>query len=87
MQITQKFIDLTLDVIGLYTFGYNFNTVMGGMSEEARATNTILTVNFNIVRKSFEELFPLLKLIPSKERDDLKRAEDIFYGLIKKVIM
>ena len=85
MQVMQKLCDLTLDVIGLCAFGYDFNAVMGANSEEARATNTILTGNFNVVRKLFEQLIPLLKLIPSKERDDLKKAEDIFHGLIKKV--
>ena len=81
----QKFTDLTLDVIGICAFGYDFNCVIGGTSDESQASNTILSANFNIVRRSFEELIPLLKLIPSKEREDLKKAEDLFYGLIKKV--
>lgn len=81
----QKFTDLTLDVIGICAFGYDFGCVLGGNSEESIATNTILSANFNIVRRSFEELIPLLKIIPSKERSELKKAEDIFHGLIKKV--
>ena len=86
MEVLQKLCDLTLDVVGVCAFGYDFNAVMGGNSEEARATNTILTANFNVVRKLLEQLIPILKILPSKERDDLKRAEDIFYGLIKKVM-
>ena len=81
----EKFTDTTLDIIGICAFGYHFNSIMQGHSVEADATNTILTVNFNIVRKAFEKLIPLIKLIPSKERDELKKAEDIFYGLIEKV--
>ena len=81
----QKLSDLTLDVIGVCAFGYNFDGILGGSSEEGRATNTILTANFNVIRKLLEQLIPLLKLIPSKERDELKKAEDVFYGLIKKV--
>ena len=86
MEMLQKLSDLTLDVIGVCAFGYDFNGILGGNSEEGRATNTILTANFNIIRKSLEDLFPLLKLIPSKDRDDLKKAEEIFYGLIRKVL-
>jgi len=86
IRMLQKFTDLTLDVIGICAFGYDFNCVIGGTSDESQASNTILSANFNMVRRSFEELIPLLKLIPSKEREDLKKAEDLFYGLIKKVI-
>ena len=82
----QKFTDLTLDVIGICAFGYDFHCVSSGKSEESIASNTILSANFNIVRRSFEEMIPLLKIIPSKERSDLKNAENIFYGLIKKVL-
>ena len=81
----KKFTDLTLDVIGVSGFGYDFNCILGGDSEESNATNTILTANFNLVRRSLEELIPLLKIIPSKEKEDLKNAEEIFYGLIKQV--
>ena len=85
MEMLQKFTDLTLDVIGVCAFGYDFDGILGEGSEEAAATNTILTANFNVVRKVFEEIFPLLKLTPSKERDALWKAEDILYGLINKV--
>ena len=81
----QKLCDLTLDVIGICAFGYDFNSVLGGESEEGKATNTILTANFNASRKILEMLIPILQIIPSKERDELKKAEDIFYGLINKV--
>jgi len=86
MEMLQKFSDLTLDVIGVCAFGYDFDGILGEISEEGKATNTILTANFNVVRKVLEDIFPLLKLIPSKERNELRKAEDIFYGLINKVI-
>ena len=85
MAMLQKFTDYTLDVIGICAFGYDFNCVLHGNSEESNATNTILTANFNVTRRSIEELIPLLKIIPSKERKDLREAEDLFYGLIKRV--
>ena len=85
MEMLQKFSDLTLDVIGVCAFGYDFDGILGEISEEGKATNTILTANFNVVRKVLEDIFPLLKLIPSKERNELRKAEDIFYGLINKV--
>lgn len=81
----EKFTDLTLDVIGLCAFSYSFDCVLGGETKESCASNTILTANFNVVRRSFETMIPLLKFIPSKEREELKIAEDTFYGLIKKV--
>ena len=85
MEMMHKFTDYTLDVIGICAFGYDFNCVLHGNSEESNASNTMLTANFNIVRRSFEKLIPLLKILPSKERDDVKKAENIFYGLIEKV--
>ena len=81
----QKFADWTLDVLGVCSFGYDFNGVLGCDTEEKRATSTIITSQFNFVRKTFEYFFPLLKIIPSQEADDLKKAEDIAFGLIRKV--
>ena len=81
----RKLSDLTLDVIGVCSFGYDFNGIIGYDTEEKRATNTIISLQFNLVRKTFEYLFPLLKIIPSKEADELKKAEDITFGLINKV--
>lgn len=83
MEMMEKFTDLTLDVLAICAFGYDFNAVLGGNSEETNAMNTILTANFDIVRRSVEELFPLLKLIPSH---GLKEAEDVVYGCVEKVI-
>ena len=80
-----KLTNLTLDVIGICAFGYDFNCVLAASSKESDATNTILTANFNIVRRSIEELIPLLKFLPSKEREEVKKAEDVFYGLIRQV--
>ena len=80
-----KFTDLTLDVIGVCGFGYSFDCILGGHSEESKATETILTANFNMVRRSLEMMFPLLTMLPSKERTELKKAENILYGLIEKV--
>jgi len=86
MKMLRKLSDLTLDVIGVCSFGYDFNGIIGYDTEEKRATNTIISLQFNLVRKTFEYLFPLLKIIPSKEADELKKAEDITFGLINKVI-
>lgn len=83
MEMMKKFTDLTLDIIGMCAFGYDFNGVLGDSSKESKATNTILTANFNIARRSLEELLPILKLIPS---DGLKEAEEVVYGYIEKVI-
>ena len=85
MEMMKKFTDMTLDVIGLSAFGYNFNCVLRGNSKESEASSHILSGSFNILRKSFEELFPPLKIVPSKERDMLRDAEKISYGLIEKV--
>lgn len=85
MPMMNKFADLTLDVIGLCAFGFRFDCVLGGGGQESDAFNKILSANFNLVRRSIEELIPLLKLIPSKEREDLKKAEDMIYKVINDV--
>eukprot|EP00794_Sanderia_malayensis_P010813 gene10813-11967_t len=82
-EMMTKFIHLTLDVIGLCGFGYAFNCIMGENSEESKATNTILTGQFNVRQRLLETFLPFLKLFPSKERDRVKKAETILYGLIE----
>jgi len=86
MKMLQKLADWTLDVIGVCLFGYDFNGVLGCDTEEKRATYTIMTSQFNFVRKTFEYFFPFLKIIPSQKADDLKKAEDTAFGFITKVI-
>ena len=84
-EIQTKFTHLTLDVIGLCAFGYSFDGIKKGNTEESQATNTILTANFNMLRRTLEFMFPFLEYIPSKERDGLKRAEKVLYGLMEQV--
>eukprot|EP00794_Sanderia_malayensis_P010811 gene10811-11965_t len=83
-EMMTKFIHLTLDVIGLCGFGYAFNCIMGENSEESKATNTILTGQLNVRQRTLETFLPFLKLFPSKERDRVKKAETILYGLIER---
>ena len=81
----EKLTHLTLDVIGLCAFGYHFNCILGGHNEESKATDAVLRGNFDLQRRSFESLFPFLKLIRSKEQREFDKAESCLKSLIKRV--
>ena len=83
--VLEKLTHVTLDVIGLCAFGYPFNCILGGHTDESRATDTILRTCFDLQKKSFEEFCPLLKWIPSKKRRRFQEAEKCFRTLIEKV--
>ncbi|XP_065056370.1 uncharacterized protein LOC135684662 [Rhopilema esculentum] len=85
-EIMEKFIHLTLDIISLAAFGYDFDCVSNGHSEESSSFNKIMCGNFNVVRKSLETLIPFLKLIPSKERDEEDKAEKVCWNVLERII-
>lgn len=74
-----------MDIIGLCGFGYPFDCISGSNSEESRAMNIIATISFNVLRKSVETMLPILKIIPSQERDNVNKAENITFSLIEQV--
>ena len=74
-----------MDVIGETAFGYKFNSINGGHSKEARATDTILRGQFDMKRRSLEMVFPFFKLIPSEEKAKVDEAKTILNETVLKV--
>ena len=83
--ILEKLTHLSLDIIGLCAFGYNFNCTLVGQTEESRATDTVLKGNFNLKMRSMERLFPPLKLMRTKFEEEFFQAEKCLHNLIEKV--
>eukprot|EP00794_Sanderia_malayensis_P010929 gene10929-12090_t len=84
--ILEKLTHMTLDVIGLCAFGYSFDCISGGHSEESKATNTILTTSFDLQGRSFKQLFPFMGMWKSEKEKHFMKAEKCFRSLIDKII-
>ena len=85
MELMTKFNHVTLDIIGLCAFGYPFNSVGNGYDEESKCISQIISGGSSVHRKLIESKIPLLKLIPSKKREEGKLAEEACEALIRKV--
>lgn len=85
MELMTKFNHVTLDIIGLCAFGYTFNSVMNGYDDESKCISQIVSGGSGVHRKLIESKVPLLKLIPSKGREEGKNAEKACENLIRKV--
>ena len=83
--ILQNMCNLTLDIIGLCAFGYMFNCMSEGGSKMSTAFNKMLSGEVNFTRKGLEDKFPVLKLIPSQERRETKKASDLCQSVISDV--
>ena len=76
---------VSLDVIGLSAFGYNFDCVLTGETEESKATDIVLKGHFDLQNRSMEALFPPLRYLQSKIQAEFARAENSLERLIDKV--
>ena len=85
MELMTKFNHVTLDIIGLCAFGYPFNSVLNGYDEESKCISQIVSGSSGVHRKLIESKLPLLKLLPSKGREEGKRAERACEEMIRKV--
>jgi len=78
--------NLSLDVIGLCAFGYEFNCILYGQTEESIATDTVLKGNFDLQKRSLESVFPPLKFLRTKVEKEFHQAEKCLENLIQKII-
>ncbi|XP_065056751.1 cytochrome P450 4C1-like [Rhopilema esculentum] len=86
LDVLEKLTHLSLDIIGICAFGYNFNCIMGGHSEESKATDTVLRGNFDLQRRSLEQMIPLFTLFRSSTQKEFIKAETCLKNLINQVI-
>ena len=76
---------LTLDIIGESAFDYKFNSLSGFNSEESQATDRLLRCAFDFRRKGLEMLLPILRIFPSKSREEIKATAELFKKTIFNV--
>ena len=76
---------LSLDVIGLCAFGYEFHCILNGQTEESIATDTVLKGNFDLQKRSLDSIFPPLRLLQTKFEKEFHQAEICLQNLIQKV--
>ena len=67
---------LSLDVIGQSSFGYNFNTILGGDNRVSEAfANLLLKLNFKYLIAKF--LIPFFEYLPLAETRKIESAREI----------
>jgi len=76
VEVIKDLSHLTLDVIGQSSFGYNFNTVLGGESKISEAFATVLQgINFKYIICKF--LIPFFDYLPLAETRKIQSAKEI----------
>jgi len=85
VEVIKDLSHLTLDVIGQSSFGYNFNTVLGGESKISEAFATVLQgINFKYIICKF--LIPFFDYLPLAETRKIHSAKEIADNTVIEVI-
>ena len=85
VEVIKDLSHLTLDVIGQSSFGYKFNTVLGGDSKVSEAFAFVLHQAFNFKYLVSTLLIPFFQYLPLAENRKLHSAREIADNTVLEV--
>ena len=83
--IAEDLTHLTLDVIGLTAFGYNFDTVKSGENEISEAFDSILSGRLSLSSRFLRKFIPFYQYLPFEANVKAKRAKELTDSLVWEV--
>ena len=83
--IAEDLTHLTLDIIGLTAFGYNFDTVKSGDNEISEAFDSILSGGLSLSSRFLRKFIPFYQYLPLEANVKAKRAKKLTDNLVCEV--
>ena len=83
--VAEDLTHLTLDIIGLTAFGYDFDTVKSGENEISEAFDSILSGRLSVSARFLRKYIPFYQYLPFEANVKAKKAQELTDNLVWEV--